>query len=106
MIARLRLLLAILVLALASVPAFATAAMAEECGVCDHCCNDMGGMDHSGGGFDCAAECLFHAAVPVLMAPSAPLPAIAAAAVLDQPIPETQVRADASWPPPLRPPRS
>lgn len=100
MTARLRLILAILVLALA--PMLAPVAMAEPMTVqaaepCDHACD---GVSHS---VTCAVSCALHAVMPPLAVTAAPTPP---AGILRAAIPHQTLLSSARWPPPLRPPRS
>lgn len=104
MSARLRLLLAILFLALAPAlaPAPVAAAMLAACDVCDHSCDSP---CDQGVPLDCVGNCLSHAAAPVLLMGLAALAQPAAEAERAA-LPRHPVLAATTWPPPVRPPRS
>lgn len=99
MTARLRLLLAILVLALAPVmgPVAVAAPMAVMADVsCVHGCD---GDTHSA---TCTVSCALHAVMPPLAVVVDKVPM---AGDLRRPLPQDVSLASARWPPPLRPPR-
>ncbi len=117
MIARLRLLLAVLVLALAPVmvpvlplaapamaaPAMAAPAMADGHDPCvAHPCDTATPADHSDA--RCAAACGLSASLAPLLVPAG-VAMGPGTAVLRQPMPRDCLLSATLWPPPVRPPR-